>query len=42
MVDFKCPIIERDEGKIVDDKDVRFINNERKKEFAFWCREKLD
>ena len=40
MLDDSCPPIYRDESKVVDDKDVYFINNNYKKEFAFWLREK--
>ena len=42
MIGDKCPILERDESSVVDDKDIGFINNERKREFEFWCREKDD
>jgi len=42
MIGPNCPIVERDESKVSNDKDVYFINNERKKEFEFWCREKDD
>lgn len=42
MLGPNCPVIERDEGRLINDKDIRFINNERKKEFEFWCREKRD
>ena len=37
-----CPILERDESKVANDEDVRFINTDYRKEFEFWCREKGD
>ncbi len=42
MIGDKCPVIERDEGSVIDNKDIDFINNKCKKEFEFWCREKDD
>ena len=42
MIGDKCPLIYRSESGVIDDKDIGFINNERKREFEFWCREKDD
>lgn len=40
MLGDKCPPIHRSESSVVDDKDVNFINNNHKKEFEFWLKEK--
>ena len=42
MLGDKCPLMERDEQDVVDNKDVNFINNNHKKEFKFWYQEKND
>ena len=42
MIGDKCPSIHRSESSVVDDKDIDFINNNHKKEFIEWCREKDD
>ena len=40
MLGPKCPRLERDEDITIQDKDIDFINNNRKKEFSFWLKEK--
>jgi len=40
MIGPKCPVIERDESNVINDNDIDFINNDNKRKFEFWLREK--
>ena len=40
MIGPKCPVLERDEQDVIDNKEVKYINNNHKNEFKFWLREK--
>lgn len=40
MIGPKCPVLERDEQNVINNKDIYFINNNHKSEFEFWLREK--
>ena len=42
MIGNKCPVLERNESSVINDKDIDFINNKHKREFEFWCCEKDD
>lgn len=42
MIDNECFILERDESRVIDDKDIIYINTNHRKEFEFWLREKDD